>query len=352
MLPLRLLAAAHASGANGSDDLRGAGDADEGLTVVDLCAGKGYLAMCLGHGAIPTTGSRNVVRRVVMLEKARVNWDHLPTGGGGKGGEPSPGCPGVEVWGPRTNIFDEEVLTRLAGLPGRVVIIGIHLCKRLASRAVELYNLLGPRKAVALVLAPCCIPTASGVIEISAPVAVPSNRIISDSSSGDMADSALFLGLWSCPASAQWSRGDRVEGPLFCWNCGEVGHAKPACADTPTGLTKGQIRRRRKYANRRSAGRIDTAAVAVADRPFEAWAAGLRAAVVTPMVAAEVTPTVEGGDGPTPAADAAPVLLVTLPTTGAGGEHDGVERGDRKLSWILAGSATGWWDACTASEPA
>ena len=217
MLPLRLLAAAHAAGANGSEDIRGE---NEGLTVVDLCAGKGYLAMCLGHGAIPTTGSRNAVRRVVMLEKARVNWDHLPTGGSGKGGEPSPGCPVVEVWGPRTNIFDEEVLTRLAGLPGRLVIIGIHLCKRLASRAVELYNLLGPRKAVALVLAPCCIPTASGVIEISAPVAaVPSNRINSDDSRGDRADPALFLGLWSCPASAQWSRGDRVEGPLFCWNC-------------------------------------------------------------------------------------------------------------------------------------
>ena len=42
--------------------------------MVDLCAGKGFLAMCLAHGVL---GSDTRIQRVVMLEKARVNWAHL-----------------------------------------------------------------------------------------------------------------------------------------------------------------------------------------------------------------------------------------------------------------------------------
>jgi hypothetical protein len=100
--------------------------------VVDLCAGKGFLPMCLAHGAV-AGGSDRVqaiasveISRVLLLEKARVNWSHLRDLGSWQG------APEVEIWGPpheKLNIFDEAVIERLAQLPGKLFLVGIHLCR-------------------------------------------------------------------------------------------------------------------------------------------------------------------------------------------------------------------------------
>lgn len=323
LLPCLLLQAAQATDADRPPGPAGAGagagaddapapapDDADGLTVVDLCAGKGFLTMCLAHGVLPATpgvGDASVVRRVVLVEKADVNWAHLPKAPAREG------LPVVDIWGPGANIHTEEILQRLSALPGRVVLVGIHLCRGLSARAVELYNLLGPAKAVALVLAPCCIPLARGVIDITGP----------------KHDAASGVALWAGDvASTPWAPGDRASGPLFCWNCGMTGHETAACQDPPSGLSKGQIRRRRKYSTRRLVAGIDTTAVVQAPNAFEAWSAGLVEGVVT--TSKQQRP-----------------VVVKLPTSGGSGDHDGGEdattRDDRKMSFILAGRACEWW---------
>ena len=194
---------------------------DEGLTVIDLCAGKGFLPMCLAHGVLAEGPG---IARVLLLEKARVNWAHLRDTGTWAG------APEVEIWGPpeeKLNIFDEALVGRLALIPGRLLLVGIHLCRRLSSRAIEIFNLLGPAKTAGLILAPCCLPLASGTIEISAPALGPA-------------------GLFSAAAPHLDIRADlntpHDQVVLHCWNCGGVGHMKEDCPDAPSGLTKGQVR--------------------------------------------------------------------------------------------------------------
>lgn len=105
----------------------------EPIIVVDLCAGKGFLPMCLAHGAVVHGSDRAQagnscvqVSRVLLLEKARVNWAHLRDSPSWKG------APAVDIWGPpreKLNIFDESLVGRLAELPGRLLLVGIHLCR-------------------------------------------------------------------------------------------------------------------------------------------------------------------------------------------------------------------------------
>ena len=95
--------------------------------MVDLCAGKGFLAMCLAHGVL---GSDTRIQRVVMLEKARVNWAHLRA-------DSAWPVPEAEIWGPpreKCNIFDEELVARLGQLPGKLLIVGVHLCRCVSQR--------------------------------------------------------------------------------------------------------------------------------------------------------------------------------------------------------------------------
>ena len=115
--------------ARGARRLQSVGRApgEESLTVVDLCAGKGFLAMCLAHGVL---GSDTRIQRVVMLEKARVNWAHLRA-------DSAWPVPEVEIWGPpreKCNIFDEELVARLGQLPGKLLIVGVHLCRCVSQR--------------------------------------------------------------------------------------------------------------------------------------------------------------------------------------------------------------------------
>eukprot|EP01043_Picozoa_sp_COSAG02_P042934 COSAG02_NODE_3695_length_6374_cov_5.522869_3_plen_261_part_00 len=101
----------------------------ERIIVVDLCAGKGFLPMCLANGAV-VDASDSVpgieIASVLLIEKARVNWAHL------RDSESWVDAPNVEIWGPpreKTNIFDESLVERLAQLPGKLLLVGIHLCR-------------------------------------------------------------------------------------------------------------------------------------------------------------------------------------------------------------------------------
>ena len=358
LLPLRVLqlvaeaggaAAGAGAGAGVGAGVRAGAGAGAGVTVVDLCAGKGFLAMCLAHGALPP----GAVRRVVMLEKQAVNWSHLPAAEAEARVNGRQDLPPVEIW-QRCNVFDEVLLPRLAALEGPLIIVGIHLCKRLAARAIELHNLLGV-KSTGLILAPCCIPLSSGVIKISA----PKERAAAAGEADGAAQ--VHAQVWGSETSSEWNNAvtgvSAAERPSIghCWNCGGVGHLKPDCDLPPSGLSKGQIRRRRKFGGRRCAALIDTASVVAAPRPFEAWVEALCGGVVT-ATTAETGVEVEVGVG----VEEERPLVVALPTSGAG---DGAERdvdaadapaakpayallnprGERKLSWILAGVARESW---------
>jgi hypothetical protein len=62
--------------------------------VVDLCAGKGFLTMCIGHGAL---GGHTPVRRVVVVEKAVINWSHLKSAKNRPDAALRDGAPAVEL---------------------------------------------------------------------------------------------------------------------------------------------------------------------------------------------------------------------------------------------------------------
>lgn len=104
----------------------------ERIIVVDLCAGKGFLPMCLANGAVVDASDRVQavtgiqISSVLLIEKARVNWAHLHDS------ETWVDAPNIEIWGPpreKTNIFDESLVERLAQLPGKLLLVGIHLCR-------------------------------------------------------------------------------------------------------------------------------------------------------------------------------------------------------------------------------
>lgn len=126
-----------------------------------------------------------------------------------------------------------------------------------------------------------------------------------------------------------------------CWNCGNVGHQKEDCPDPPSGLTKGQIRRRRKFANRRPAASINTSAIVNSNYPFGAWVDALfegidmpaaeKAITVLPCAESDTRPDHDIPDGPAVAAAAS-----DGPWTVPGGGAAGVDRAQRKMTWLVA----------------
>lgn len=130
--------------------------------------------------------------------------------------------------------------------------------------------------------------------------------------------------LWNNPVARAWSAPDAVH----CWNCGGTGHLKHDCPLPPSGLTKGQIRRRRKFANRRIAASIDTGRIVTSAEPFQTWVDALFDGIDCPDEEKKVTVL--------PCADSD-----TRP------EHDdGQQRGcredgqaqqlQRKMTWLVA----------------
>lgn len=85
------------------------------------------------------------------------------------------------------------------------------------------------------------------------------------------------------------SRAWSAPGAVHCWNCGGVGHLKEDCPLPPSGLTKGQIRRRRKFGNRRTAASIDTERVVTSPHPFQTWVDALFEGIDCPLEEKTIT---------------------------------------------------------------
>jgi hypothetical protein len=129
------------------------------VTVVDLCSGKGYLAMLLSE-LLP----KDKVSRIVLVDKAwplngqdeplphQINWDHIydyyedwPTTL--TTSKQDLKCKS-SVRGMKRRILDEA--------PGDIVVLAVHLCGTLSLKALDLFN--SHEKCSFLVLKPCCLP--------------------------------------------------------------------------------------------------------------------------------------------------------------------------------------------------
>lgn len=118
--------------------------------VMDVCAGKGLFSFLLSYLRHPK------IVRIVMLEKATINWFHIEEGN--KTAELE-GRPMISIWD-NTNLHDyDEILDRVIDLSYPVAMSGIHLCKQLGPSFCGLVNGLGSRCIYAC-LTPCCMPRA------------------------------------------------------------------------------------------------------------------------------------------------------------------------------------------------
>lgn len=123
---------------------------DEKIIVIDVCAGKGFLSFLLSYMKHPK------VHRIVMLEKAQIDWHHIQASNVTAGEE---NRPMIDIW-EQTNLHDyDNVLERMMALPLRLALSGIHLCKQLGPSFCGLVNGLGNKVAYGM-LVPCCMPRA------------------------------------------------------------------------------------------------------------------------------------------------------------------------------------------------
>lgn len=235
--------------------------ASEDVILVDLCAGKGFLAFCVAELAngVPLLGR---LRSVVVLDKGDFGWEHFELRAKDLGNAEASGAGNGEVnvnaelW-PGVNLFDASLPARLATLKGGVVIVGTHLCRRLSSRAVELFNLVPAARY--LILAPCCIPNPK---ETSIVVARRSEELVDAIAQGCTCgfDSAGRRSKRKCGLC--WKQG-------ACWRCGQVGHENKDCPGRPANPCLGVV--------------IDPAALwATHQEPFSSWVEALRSALSVP----------------------------------------------------------------------
>ena len=140
------------------------------VDVADLCCGKGFFGMLLSYIAAWHPLLQGRIGSIVLVEKnLKVRWEHIEAANADVAAADSASNADViravlpiMVWR-GANIHDEAFEIQLhhhckpPGQPQarRLLLVGIHLCRRLSSRFVELVNSLGPRLVVKAVLAPC-----------------------------------------------------------------------------------------------------------------------------------------------------------------------------------------------------
>jgi hypothetical protein len=128
----------------------------------------------------------------------------------------------LELWsGCNVHEQGEKIEERLRSFSGQVIVLGIHLCRRLSPSAVSLYNRLGREKAPLLMLAPCCLPRLTG----------PSIAV----GCYEMAEER------QARLDATRRRWLIKRGRRLCWGCLREGHMAVECPllaqDLPAGIT-------------------------------------------------------------------------------------------------------------------
>jgi hypothetical protein len=147
------------------------------VDVVDLCCGKGFFGMLLSYLAATHPLLRKRIGSIVLVEKnLKVRWEHVHAANAdhaaaaadsGSDRNVMLAALPIVVWR-GANIHEDAFEIRLHHLCNppvpslansrRLLLVGIHLCRRLSSRFVELTNSLGSELVTKAVLAPCCLP--------------------------------------------------------------------------------------------------------------------------------------------------------------------------------------------------
>ena len=155
----------------------------EPYTVFDLCAGKGFVSMLLAWLALFLPEVRNGVRELVMVDKAgaKIHMHHIEASNASRvvtvninalhsdappldDGEQRQPLPIRFV---NADLHDTYLLEKLSvDERTRGIIIGIHMCRRLAPRACQLYSAM-PSCFDCLVLSPCCVPPAGSPMTLN-----------------------------------------------------------------------------------------------------------------------------------------------------------------------------------------
>ena len=231
------------------------------VVVIDLCCGKGFFAMLLSYLANYYPDLREMVARIVCIEKnTNVKWNHLEAANldcnsyiqltrDNDDKTIIYACIPIEIW-ENTNIHSEAFeykllnyqlppdsavkstdisgdssksgideieqkrqIQRLAPEQTEVFLIGIHLCRRLSSRFIELCNILKnsvtAASLVGSMLAPCCLPRFGGSIYIRKRLNRTNYELYQSYSKDNMT----------------WNKD-------MCWKCGSLEHVKADCVAT------------------------------------------------------------------------------------------------------------------------
>jgi hypothetical protein len=163
------------------------------LNVIDLCCGKGFFCMLLLFLTTKYNILQYHIKRIIMIEKqSDIDWYHIYeankyikyiyTN--------NENIIQIDIWS-GVNIHDTSLLNRIHNDicmnsnsiindnnisindnnkridNNFVVLVGIHLCKRLSSRFIEIINyFIQYHYLYQFILAPCCLPRFSGVVTI------------------------------------------------------------------------------------------------------------------------------------------------------------------------------------------
>eukprot|EP00933_Yihiella_yeosuensis_P035823 TRINITY_DN29430_c0_g1_i2.p1 TRINITY_DN29430_c0_g1~~TRINITY_DN29430_c0_g1_i2.p1 ORF type:complete len:316 (-),score=38.12 TRINITY_DN29430_c0_g1_i2:402-1349(-) len=181
--------------------------------LVDLCAGKGYFAFCVAELA-KTVPLLQKLKSVIVLDHSKIDWTHFDL----RRQEEADGTLLSVVLWDSVDLHSHTLPAKFAALPGGLLLNGTHLCRRLSSRAVELFNVL-PNSQL-LILAPCCVPYKKQAPPMF--ILQRSREIAERYSQG-----------CECPFDARGNRSRKKCSTCWssddCWKCGERGHAKVDC---------------------------------------------------------------------------------------------------------------------------
>mmetsp|Transcript_11599 Transcript_11599/g.15105 ORF Transcript_11599/g.15105 Transcript_11599/m.15105 type:complete len:426 (+) Transcript_11599:136-1413(+) len=260
------------------EKLRSVADQPSDITIIDLCCGKGVFTMFLTYLAayrcsclhkrngIETKTCRkcfdssvfNPIRKCIMVDRMKTcDWNHIKAANEDlyREGYRTSCTEGetnfdekylhakipIDSW-PDCNIHEGEVCNKIQNLPGRIAIVGIHLCRTLSPRAISISNICGHEKVPFLCLAPCCLPR----LKSRLPVLIFESELSRRERESIMLRRQRIRNLIcvicnkkchstkDCPSLPMDPEARRLflKDYVFCWRCGVIGHERNACEST------------------------------------------------------------------------------------------------------------------------
>ena len=257
----------------------------EPITLVDVCAGKGILSMLASY--VLQGDSR--VKQIVMLDKAKMNWNHILIANNDAERNDRPP---IITWS-KCNLHEiDEVVGRLNDLDTPLALVGLHLCKTLSPTFLGISNRLGAVTCPYVCLAPCCLPRAvakpkhSGkeskarTIDVMAyeteEQRLERNEALARRRAAmkRFSDCECFLckstshrvqncNLLPADVDMQIDIFRKSAASMPCWRCGELGHLKEQCPSDQAAGKPSLVQPPHLS--------LDVSSVMDSDRPFETY---------------------------------------------------------------------------------